>query len=212
MDLRLDKRIIFVTGGSRGIGRRIVEDLLKEGALVSTCARNMPDLEQLRDSLPEPLQNRLLIQECDVRSPEAVLRVVEHTIQQYGRLDGVVTNAGFGVSGRVLDTPPDVWVSQYEMKILSVINAVGRSCQRRDLRQRSQYWSSRDKSSERSIQNFRFFTGLFRMGKKRSGATWNCSWQIWTGRGSLAGCYASSFTAFVIYYRQFNRCCRGTIS
>lgn len=124
MDLRLEERVIFVTGGSRGIGRKIVEDLLKEGAIVSTCARSMSDLEQLWNSLPESVQSRLMIQECDVRSPEAVHRVVEHTIQQFGRLDGIVTNAGFGISGRVLDTPSDAWVSQYEMKILSVINTV----------------------------------------------------------------------------------------
>lgn len=124
MDLQLEERVIFVTGGSRGIGRTIVEDLLKEGARVSTCARNMTELEQLRDSLSESVRSRLMIQECDVRSPEAVRRVVENTNQQFGRLDGVVTNAGFGISGKVLDTPPDAWMSQYEMKLLSVINTV----------------------------------------------------------------------------------------
>lgn len=124
MDLRLEKCVIFVTGGNRGIGRTIVEDLLKEGARVSTCARNMPELELLRDSLSESVQSRLMIQECDVRSPEAVRRVVDHTIQQFGRLDGVVTNAGSGISGRVLDTPLDGWVSQYEIKLLSVINTI----------------------------------------------------------------------------------------
>lgn len=124
MNLRLGKCVILVTGGSRGIGRTIVEDLLKEGACVSTCARNMPELELLRDSLSESVRSRLIIQECDVRSPEAVRRVVDHTIQQFGRLDGVVTNAGSGISGRVLETPLDGWVSQYEIKLLSVINTI----------------------------------------------------------------------------------------
>lgn len=124
MDLRLAARVIFVTGGSRGIGKSIVEGLLNEGACVGTCARNMPELEKVRDSLSEEVRSRLIIQECDVRNPEAVRTAVDRTIEQFGRLDGIVTNAGFGTSGRVLETPVNEWMSQYELKLMSVLNVV----------------------------------------------------------------------------------------
>lgn len=124
MDLRLESRVIFVTGGSRGIGKSIVEDLLTEGACVATCARNRPELENLRNSLSESMRSRLFIQECDVRNQEAVCTAVNLTIEQFGRLDGIVTNAGFGTSGRVLETTVNDWMSQYELKLMSVLNVV----------------------------------------------------------------------------------------
>jgi NAD(P)-dependent dehydrogenase (short-subunit alcohol dehydrogenase family) len=48
MDLQLAKCVFFVTGGSRGIGKAICELLLKEGASVSTCSRNVEALSASR--------------------------------------------------------------------------------------------------------------------------------------------------------------------
>lgn len=124
MELQLKDRVIYITGGSRGIGKSIVLDLLKEGACVGTCARNFSDLKSLRNSLSESMRSRLNIKECDVRDPEAVSAAVDCTVTQFGRLDGIVANAGFGISGRVLETSMNDWMSQYEIKMLSVLNVL----------------------------------------------------------------------------------------
>lgn len=50
----------------------------------------------------KPLRSRLQIEECDIRDPDAVHTVILHTIERLGGLDGIVANAGFGTSGRVL--------------------------------------------------------------------------------------------------------------
>ena len=124
MNLSLEKRVYFITGGSRGIGKSIVTQLLKEGACVGTCSRNLEDLEEFHQSLSHEEHLRLCIHPCDVRDAAAVQSALDLTVEKFGRLDGVVTNAGSGISGRVLETSVPDYLSQYEMKLSSVLHVV----------------------------------------------------------------------------------------
>ena len=113
MDLGLTGRRYVVTGGSRGIGRAIVDVLLAQGALVATCSRNDPAWG------PE-----VPARAGDVRDHGWMREFVAEAASAFGGLDGVVANAGAGVSGGVLDTPPDVWRDQCDLKLASVLNLV----------------------------------------------------------------------------------------
>ncbi len=124
MDLRLAGRVFYVTGGSRGIGRAVVGTLLEEGASVGTCARDLAALEGAWAGLEPPLRSRLALQECDVRDAAGMHTVLAEALDRFGRLDGVVANAGFGIPGRVLETPAGEWLAQYEMKLFGVLNLV----------------------------------------------------------------------------------------
>jgi NAD(P)-dependent dehydrogenase (short-subunit alcohol dehydrogenase family) len=119
VDLGLAGRAYVVTGGSRGIGRAVVATLLAEGAHVATCAR---DATALRDTWADT--DRLLIRAGDVRGHEAMRVFVAEAAAEFGRLDGVVTNAGTGATGGVLDTSPKVWRDQYDIKLAGVLNVV----------------------------------------------------------------------------------------
>lgn len=113
MDLGLAGRRYVVTGGSRGIGRAIVSLLLDEGAWVATCARSEPGWG------PE-----VLARVGDVRDRGWMREFVAEAAEAFGGLDGVVANAGAGVAGGVLDTPPEVWREQCDVKLASVLNLV----------------------------------------------------------------------------------------
>jgi len=83
-----DRRVVLVTGGTKGIGRGIAEGFLAEGATVVVCARSAPG------ELPAAGGRSADFMACDVREAEAVRALVAATVQRHGRLDVLVHNAG----------------------------------------------------------------------------------------------------------------------
>lgn len=93
----MKEKAIIVTGGERGIGRAIVEDLLKRGARV--CIAGI-DTDAGRECLDElKAGNRLIFIETDVGREAAVRQMVEEVRQTFGGIDGFVANAGIADEG-----------------------------------------------------------------------------------------------------------------
>lgn len=124
MDLKLGKKVYLVTGGSRGIGRAIVLCLLEEGACVATCARNEEELNQLFDLVPSRLQSNLLPLVADVLDSGQMEKVIVSIVTRFGKLNGIVANAGSGSSGGVLETSMEDWKSQYLIKVGGLLNTM----------------------------------------------------------------------------------------
>ncbi len=87
---RLDHtgRVVVVTGGTKGIGRVIVERFLDWGAEVVTCGRTEPDV------LPSSAGREASFVAADVRDPDQAAAVVDAAVERHGRLDVVINNAG----------------------------------------------------------------------------------------------------------------------
>lgn len=107
---RLEGRVALVTGGSRGIGRAIVERLTSDGMSVVVLDVSEPE------SLPEGAR----FERADVTEPDEVQQVVASTRDRLGRLDVLVNNAGL-LSGR----RPFLESSKDELVRYLTVNAVG---------------------------------------------------------------------------------------
>ncbi len=81
-------RVAIVTGGTKGIGRTLALRMMERGARVVVCGRRPPE-QPLRVGDDEALA---LV--ADVRDPDAAARVVQQTVDRFGRLDLLVNNAG----------------------------------------------------------------------------------------------------------------------
>lgn len=89
----LTGKTAIVTGGGSGIGRQMAEALAELGANLVLCARKVERCEEAAAEL-----SRLGIEaiglQCDVRDPEQVRRVVDRTLEQFGKIDILLNNAG----------------------------------------------------------------------------------------------------------------------
>jgi len=90
---RFREKSVFITGGSRGLGLEIARVLACEGALLTIVGRNQAKLEMARIEL-ESYGNKVLAIACDVRDPDSVQAAVDQVIDQRGRIDVLINNAG----------------------------------------------------------------------------------------------------------------------
>ena len=109
-DARLKDRVVIVTGARTGIGAATVARLAAEGALVVATARDAEALDGAG-----ALQVSL-----DVTDPAAWDACVAAVRGRFGRIDGLVNNAGARASGRVAETDDDLWEEMLRTNLTSV--------------------------------------------------------------------------------------------
>ncbi len=86
-----------VTGASSGIGAAIARALAAEGVSLVLSARDREALESVRDSLAKPARDRAIVEPADVAIQADVERLVARAVDEFGRIDLMVNNAGFGL-------------------------------------------------------------------------------------------------------------------
>lgn len=113
----LEGRRVLVTGGSRGLGERVVRGLLNAGASVATCARREDGLRALMSSLPEEQSARTTTRVVDVGVPEHLERFVDEAAAELGGLDGVVASAGGAAGGGLGEATAADWAATWEVNV-----------------------------------------------------------------------------------------------
>lgn len=120
---RFEGKVAIVTGGSMGIGRSTVLQLVAEGAHVVSCARRKPKLLELEDAARD-LPGSFTGCELDVGDTEAFARLIHDTAKLHGRLDLLVNNAPSVIGGMVVDQTLDDWRANFGIGVDSVFIGV----------------------------------------------------------------------------------------
>jgi NAD(P)-dependent dehydrogenase (short-subunit alcohol dehydrogenase family) len=100
--MRLKNKVAIVTGGASGIGKKIGEKFLEEGAKVV-----FSDIDDQNEEL-ESKDNATYFK-CDVSNSEEVKALVERATEEYGKLDIMVNNAGVGDDKTILNVSDEDW-------------------------------------------------------------------------------------------------------
>ncbi len=93
MDLKLTDKVVVVTGGAKGIGKGIVCALAAEGAIPVIIGRRQSDNSKAQEEV-ESLGGKAYCIEAELTRPEECEQAVKHTLAEFGRIDGLVNNAG----------------------------------------------------------------------------------------------------------------------
>ena len=99
----MNNKIALVTGGTSGIGKEIVKELLDKGCKVITCYHSNETLA--RETEKEFSNENLLIIKCDVSNEEEVINMFNNISKKFGKIDYLVNNAGTNIDDfkKVLD-------------------------------------------------------------------------------------------------------------
>jgi NAD(P)-dependent dehydrogenase (short-subunit alcohol dehydrogenase family) len=112
----LSGKVAIVTGGGRGLGKQIAEGLAESGAHVVVCSRKLDACEEVRDQMKEIGVDSLAF-ECDVTNPDSMQKVVDQTVDHFGKIDILINNSGATWGAPVEEMPLEAWQKVFNVNV-----------------------------------------------------------------------------------------------
>ncbi len=119
----LSGKIALVTGASSGIGMAISVALAKQGARIAACARSKRGLDDLRTRI-EDMKGTIITGQVDVAKHEEIMSFAETARREFGAIDILIANAGFGLFKTVSETAPEEFDSVFATNVRGAYSSV----------------------------------------------------------------------------------------
>jgi short-subunit dehydrogenase len=117
-------KAVLITGASSGIGEELGWQLGQAEAKLTLAARRKERLENLAQRITAIGKPRPLVVECDVTREGELERAVGEAVREWGKLDVVIANAGFGVVGALKKLSLDDYRRQFETNVFGVLRTL----------------------------------------------------------------------------------------
>lgn len=116
-------QVVLITGGSSGIGAALAREFAREGANLSLLARRTDRLAGVAAEVRQAGRRALAIA-CDVTRDGDLEHAAAETRREFGRIDVVVANAGYGVAGRLDELSLEDYRTQFETNVFGVLRTI----------------------------------------------------------------------------------------
>ncbi len=124
MDLGLKDKIAIVTASSKGLGKACAVGLAREGAKVVICARNLTDLEKAKAEIENSSNNDVLAVQADVTNYDDIKKLVNSTVEKFGTIHILVTNAGGPPAGYFESFSDEDWNNAFNLNFMSTVRLI----------------------------------------------------------------------------------------
>lgn len=117
-------KVVLITGASSGIGEELAWQLGQAGAKMTLAARRTELLDNLAQRIADAGKLRPVVVRCDVTYDRDLQNAVAETVQQWGKLDVVIANAGFGVVGPFRNLSLEDYRRQFDTNVFGVLRTI----------------------------------------------------------------------------------------
>jgi NAD(P)-dependent dehydrogenase (short-subunit alcohol dehydrogenase family) len=115
-----NKKVWFITGTSKGFGLSIVKQLLCAGHFVAATSRNQ---EALIKAVNRKESNFLPLQ-VDLADESSIALALQHTYEEFGRIDVVINNAGYGIGGAIEELTDQETRQAFDVNVFATLNVI----------------------------------------------------------------------------------------
>lgn len=112
--------VILITGGTDGLGSALADGLIREGARVAVCGRNPERVRSTEQRLVGSGGEAVGVV-ADVTVPADLERFVSVATERWGRIDGLVNNAGRSSAARIEQASDEEWAYDIELKVMAAV-------------------------------------------------------------------------------------------
>ncbi|MGH2645145.1 MAG: SDR family oxidoreductase [Chitinophagaceae bacterium] len=116
-------KVVYITGGSKGIGKGVAQFLLQKEFCVAISGRQLNAVKEATKSMKGDLSQVLCLQ-SDVRNPDNETEAVAKIMDKWGRLDVLVANAGVGIFAPIEELTYEQWNQTIDTNLTGVFNSV----------------------------------------------------------------------------------------
>jgi 3-oxoacyl-[acyl-carrier protein] reductase len=124
MDLGLKNKVAFIAASSKGLGKSVALELAKEGAITIINGRNKEELEKTKQEIEEQTNAKVLAIAGDLSIDAERNRIITSALQEYNKIDILVTNTGGPPTGRIEELKKEDWDNAYNSLLASVVALV----------------------------------------------------------------------------------------
>lgn len=118
--MKLKEKVAIVTGGASGIGRGVAELFIEEGAKVVVADYDIEKGEKTAEELNQ--NGEAIFVQVDVSDTEAAEAMVEKTVEEFGKVDILINNAGVTADGFLSKMSEDAWDKVIDVNLKGVFN------------------------------------------------------------------------------------------